>query len=175
VASCGKPPIDTGAGSVVAARKSLEGTWELLSLDVTALDGRQRMVEAGGKLVLDAFGNLDINYKIADAGLQALDSIGLKSPDPVISTTGKVVIDAGQRKVTYLGTGQQLDKAFDADLAKRKANPFALERTRYYSVDNTSGVLTLMTRYDNGKNAATSKWRRDPTVPPPPPAEGPGR
>jgi hypothetical protein len=173
VASCAKPPIDTGANSVVDARKSLEGTWNMLSLEVAALDGRQRMVEANGTLVLDAFGNLDINYRVADAGLQTLDSIGLKSPNPLITTSGKVVIDPTQRKVTYLAEDAAA-RAFDPDLAARRANPFALERPRYYSLD-TNGVMTLTTRYDNGKDAATSRWRKEPTAPSEPEPAASGR
>jgi len=172
VASCAKPPIDTGANSVVEARKRLEGTWNMLSLDVAATDGRQRPVEAHGTLVLDAFGNLDIRYTVADGGLKTLESIGLKSPNPLIATTGKVVVDATQHKVTYLGNDDSA-RAFDPDLAAKRANPFALERTRYYSLDS-SGVMTLTTRYDNGKNAATSRWRKEPT-PPSPPSGAPGQ
>jgi hypothetical protein len=175
VTSCAKPPIDTGAKSVVAARKNLEGTWDLVSLDVQSLDGQQRTVEAGGTLVLDEFGNLDIKYRIADAGLQALDSIGLKSPNPEIATSGKVMIDATQQRVTFVGD-DHIDRAFDPDLAARKANPFALERMRYYSIE-PSGILTLTTRYDNGKNAATSRWRREavPVATPSATTAGPGR
>jgi hypothetical protein len=44
-------------------------------------------------------------------------------------------------------------------LAERRQNPFALERTRFYTL-GTDGVLTLVTRHDNGKDAATSRWRR---------------
>lgn len=168
-ASCAKPPIDTGKNSVVDARKSLEGTWNMLSLEVSALDGRQRTVEANGTLVLDAFGNLDIKYKVADSGLQALDSIGLRSPNPLIATTGQVVIDPTAHKVTYLGN-DDTGRAFDPDLAAKRSNPFALERTRFYSLD-TNGVMTLTTRYDNGKDAATSRWKREPTPPPVPSPE----
>jgi hypothetical protein len=166
-ASCAKPPIDTGKNSVVDARKSLEGTWNMLSLEVNALDGRQRTVEAKGTLVLDAYGNLDIKYHVADSGLQALDSIGLRSPNPDIVTTGKVVVDATQHKVTYLGNDDSGGRAFDPDLVAKRNNPFALERTRFYSLD-TNGVMTLTTRYDNGKNAATSRWKKEPAPPPAP-------
>jgi hypothetical protein len=96
----------------------------------------------------------------------------LKSPNPLITTTGKVVVDATQHKVTYIGNNDSA-RAFDPDLAAARANPFALERTRYYSVD-AGGVMTLTTRYDNGKDAATSRWKKEPTPPSPPPA-GPGQ
>jgi hypothetical protein len=47
----------------------------------------------------------------------------------------------------------------DAETAKRRQNPFALERIRYYSFD-AQGVMTLTTRYDNGKDAVVGKWKR---------------
>ena len=41
----------------------------------------------------------------------------------------------------------------------RRANPFALERVRYYVIGD-DGTLLLSTRYDNGKDAVVSRWKR---------------
>lgn len=151
-------PIDTGANSTVAARKALEGTWRLLSLEVANAEGRKATVQAEGELVLDPFANLKIVYRVADAGLKALESVGVEQPTPVISTTGEVAIDAAGQKVTYVGADHS-ERAFDPDLAARRANPLALERVRYYTI-GSDGVLTLKTRHDNGRDAATSRWQR---------------
>jgi hypothetical protein len=163
--SCAKPPIETGPQSTVAARKSLEGNWDLLSLEVAASDGRRAAVPASGGMILDGFGNLGIEYRISDAGLQALTKIGVNNPNPVINTTGKVVIDTAKHQVRYLHEDDPA-RAFDADLAARRENPFALEHVRIYSIDQ-NGVLTLSTRYENGKDAGTSTWRKQ--KPPPEP------
>ncbi len=48
---------------------------------------------------------------------------------------------------------------FDPDLAARRANPFALERARYYTFEE-DGTLTLATRHDNGNDASVSRWKR---------------
>ena len=40
--------------------------------------------------------------------------------------------------------------AFDPDACAQRANPFALERVRYYTF-GADGTLTLATRYDNGQ------------------------
>lgn len=151
-------PVSTGPNSVEVARKTLQGTWQLLSLDVAADDGRRTPVPAKGELKLDDFGNLNIEYRITDEGIRALGVIGVKSPDPVITTTGQVVIDGAKRRITYVNAEQRADP-LDADLAARRANPFALERVRYYNL-GADGILTLATRHDSGRDAATSRWQR---------------
>lgn len=151
-------PVSTGPTSVEVARKALQGTWQLLTLDVAADDGRRTPVAAKGELKLDDFGNLNIEYRITDEGIRALGVIGVKSPNPVITTTGEVVIDGAQRKITYVNAEQRADP-LDAGLAARRANPFALERVRYYNL-GADGILTLTTRHDSGRDAATSRWQR---------------
>jgi hypothetical protein len=153
-------PIASGPDTVEAARKALEGRWTLLSLDVTAEDGRRATVEATGFLTSDAFGNLHVEYRLSEPGRQALEAIGVQQRDPVISTTGRVVIDTQEHKITYVGADAE-KRAFDPDLAARRANPFALERARYYALD-AEGVLTLTTRHDNGGDASTSRWKKGP-------------
>jgi hypothetical protein len=151
-------PVSTGPDSVTAARKALQGTWQLLSLDVAAADGRRTAVEAKGELQLDDFGNLAIEYRVTEQGIQSLGTIGVKQPTPIITTTGQVVIDAKQHRITYVDAAQRADP-LDATLAARRANPFALERVRYYNI-GADGVLILTTRHDNGRDAATSRWQR---------------
>ena len=167
-------PVSTGPNSVEVARKDLQGTWQLLSLDVAADDGRRTPVAAKGELKMDAFANLNIEYRITDEGIRALGVIGVKSPNPVITTSGQVVIDAAQRRVTYVDAEQRADP-LDAGLAARRANPFALERVRYYNI-GADGILTLTTRHDSGRDAATSRWQRMASdTPAPAPAERPDK
>jgi hypothetical protein len=152
-------PIDQGADTTSSARKALEGEWTLVSLDVATEDGRARQVEAKGHLSFDEFANLRIEFQMSEGGLKTLESIGVKSPNPVISTTGTAAIDPVEHRITYVSPDAG-SRAFDPALAASRANPFALERVRYYSLDE--GLLTLMTRHDNGVNASTSRWRRAP-------------
>lgn len=149
--------VATSGDTLEAARKSLEGTWTLVSLEYNSETGQKAVVGGTtGRLVADAFGNLEIEYRLSDDGRKMLSDMGLQSPNPVISTTGRSVIDVDQRAVTYVD-----DKAqpFDPKAAAGRANPFALERTRYYDI-GADGILTLSTRYDDGKDAAVSKWRK---------------
>lgn len=151
-------PIPTGAGTVEQARQTLQGKWTLLSLDVVGPDGRKATVEAAGTLESDAFGNLNIEYRMTPGGVQALKGVGVDAPNPVISTTGQAVIDPQNRKITYVPPDAAA-RAFDPKLAAARANPFALERPRFYAL-SSEGVLTLSTRYDDGSDAATSRWRK---------------
>jgi hypothetical protein len=152
--------VDEGPNSTTAVRKQFEGHWSLVSFKVSGPDGRQTNVDATGDLNFDGFGVLQIQYKMSDAGLKSLASVGVKSPNPVISTTGRVVIDTQQRRITYLADDfEEKALGFDPKLAAARANPFALERIRYYTFES-DGTLTLSTRYDDGKDANVSQWKR---------------
>jgi hypothetical protein len=153
-------PITEGPESLQAVRTRLQGRWELTSLTVSTEDGRSEKVDAAGQLAADAFGGLDIEYRISDAGQKQLAAIGIKVPTPIISTTGKVVIDPQQQSITYVG--EDFNKralSFDPKLAALRANPFALEHVRHYEFGG-DGSLQLGTRYPSGKDAAVGRWRK---------------
>lgn len=153
-------PIEEGPNTVSAVRKQLEGTWTLTSLNVSTADGKQAAVDATGTLTADGFGVLFMEFRMSDAGQKAMADVGIKSPNPVISTTGRVVIDPQSRQMNYVSDDFQTKAlGFDPDLAARRANPFALERARYY-VLAPDGTLTLSTRHDNGREASVSKWKK---------------
>jgi hypothetical protein len=153
--------VEDGPNSTTAVRKQFEGHWSLVSFKVSAQDGRQADIEATGDLTFDGFGVLDVRYKVSQAGLKGLASVGVDSPNPVISTTGRVVIDTQQHRITYIGDDfEERALGFDPKLAAARANPFALERIRYYDL-RADGMLTLSTRYDTGKEAAVSLWKRN--------------
>ena len=151
-------PVATSGATLENARRGLEGKWTLVSLNVTGPDGRKAEVEATGTLVSDAFGNLSVEYRMSPGGQKMLQSISINQPTPVITTTGRVVIDVDKKQITYVS--EKADAApFDAELAARRNNPFALERPRYYALD-ADGLLTLTTRYDDGQDAAVSRWKK---------------
>jgi hypothetical protein len=148
------------SNTVQAVRKQLEGTWTLVSLEFAAEDGRRATVQADGQLRSDAFGNLHVEYRLSDRGQVALEGLGFRTPNPVISTDGQVAIDTQQHRITYIPP-DAATRAFDPDLAARRASPFALETPRYYSIGD-DGILTLTTRHASGKDAATSRWKKNP-------------
>ena len=150
--------VATSGDTLENARRALQGTWALVSLNVNAPDGRKAAVEAAGTLVSDAFGNLSIEYRMSPGGQKMLESVGVTTPNPVITTTGRAVIDVDKRLITYVSDKADA-KPFDAELAARRNNPFALERPRSYAVD-ADGLLTLTTHYDDGQDAAVSRWKK---------------
>jgi len=151
-------PVATSGATLENARRVLEGKWTLVSLNVTGPDGRKADVEATGTLVSDAFGNLAVEYRMSPGGQKMLQSISINQPTPVITTSGRVVIDVDKKQITYVS--DKADSApFDAELAARRNNPFALERPRYYAL-GADGLLTLTTRYDDGQDAAVSRWKK---------------
>ena len=128
-----------------------------MSLEYAAPDGRRATVEGtAGTLNADGFGNLAIEYRLSEAGLKAMGTLGFTTPSAVISTTGRSVINVDQQSIVYVD-----DKAqpFDPKLAAGRQNPFALERTRYYDF-SADGMLTLKTRHDDGKDAVVSRWKK---------------
>ena len=152
--------IASGPNTLEAARKALQGSWVLNSLNVTGPDGRTGAIDAAGSMNFDGFGNMNIEYRMSETGLKTLEGFGIKSPNPVISTTGSVAINPTAREITY--TGPDFEKralGFDPDLAAQRANPFALERKRYYEI-GPDGTLTLMTRYDDGSTASIGRWKK---------------
>ena len=142
-----------------AVRARLQGRWTLVSLSLSAVDGRQAQVEATGTLTFDTFGNLGIEYRLSEDGRQALEKLGFKTPNLVISTSGNVAIDPVKQLITYVGADATSTKAFDPELAAARANPFSLERVRYYAFPSDN-ELTLTTRHDSGKDAAVAQWKR---------------
>jgi hypothetical protein len=96
---------------------------------------------------------------MTDAGQQALATLGIKSPNPRISTGGQAAINPRAREITYVGSKFTSSGGMDAETARRRQNPFALERIRYYSFDE-QGILSLTTRYDDGKEAVVSRWKK---------------
>jgi hypothetical protein len=156
-----RPIPTTPAETTVAdARKVLEGQWTLQSLQITGPDGRKADVDATGVLKSDQFGTLQIEYRMSDAGQDVLKGIGVTSPNPVVSTEGRVVIDVQHQQITYIGEDfERRAQQFDRELAAKRANPFAIERVRYYAFED--GLLRLSTRYDNGTEAVVSRWKRE--------------
>jgi hypothetical protein len=156
---CATTPVATGsANTTKTARKELEGKWTLVALSVNSPDGKHVTPEAAGDLTVDEFSNLKLQYRITPAGRSALEQVGMQSPDPVITAEGRVAIDPQRHTVTYQAPDANA-RALDPDAAALRANPLALEHLRYYTVAK-DGILTLTTRFANGKEATRATWRR---------------
>ena len=67
--------IASGPNTVEAARKQLQGSWVLSSLNVTGPDGRTGAIDAAGSMNFDGFGNMNIEYRMSEAGLKTLEGL----------------------------------------------------------------------------------------------------
>jgi len=141
-------PVDTGPGSVVAARKYLEGRWTLESFEVYPPGKPVVAVKGQGTLSYDDFSNLSMELRTDVATSDQLRAAGIEIQDGTISTTGRTAVDMQNRTLTYVVAGQPAGNS----------GPLALSRPRHWQVDGN--VLTLTTKDDAGKPVSVSKWRK---------------
>jgi hypothetical protein len=152
LASCKKAPrqkpmlvgeVNTGAGSLEATRKALEGTWTLVSLNVVDASGAQKPVKAKAQLTYDAYGALTIKGAVEDD----------PSKSPVLlEYSGRIVIDT-QKKQFYpadLVEGRPVDEKRLAAVSPDKARKYEI----------TADTLTITYMDATGKPTAISSWKR---------------
>ena len=141
-------PVDTGAGSITAARKYLEGRWTLESFEVYPPGKPAVAVKGQGTLSYDDFSNLSMELRTDVPTSDALRAAGIEIKDGTISTTGRTAVDMQNRTLTYVVAGQPA----------ASAGPLAMSRPRHWQVDGN--LLTLTTKDDAGKPVSVSKWRK---------------
>lgn len=141
--------VDTGAGSITAARKFLEGRWSLESFEVRPPGKPPVTLNGSGVLTYDDFGNLRMEIRADQAASDTLRAAGIEIQDGVISTNGRTAIDLQNRTLTYVLAGQPAS-----------AGPLALNRPRHWEV--TADQLTLTTQDDSGAPVSISRWKRTP-------------
>ena len=136
--------VDTGAGSLEAVRRQLQGTWELVALAVVPQGGGEPVpLKARGTLTYDEFGNLTIDAHTDDPNApQAARSAG------VLSFKGRAVIDAPKSELKLMDVTGSVDPN----------TVISTERRRRYAFEGD--LLKLSSLEPNGQIAATATWRR---------------
>jgi len=145
-------PVDTGPGTLAAARKYLEGRWRLLSFEVTPEGKEPIRVLGAGTLIYDGFGNLTVEIRVDRATAAMLEANGIQTDKGVLSTRGRTAVDLQSRTLTYTLEGQ-------APLGA-PSGPLALNRPRHWQVEGN--VLTVTTKNDQGQNVSVGKWEKAP-------------
>ena len=140
-------PVDTGAGSLTAARKYLEGRWSLESFELYPPGRAPVTLKGAGTLTYDAFGNLRMEIRADESAARLLGASGIDIKDGVISTDGRTAVDIDNRTLTYVVAGQPAG-----------TGPLALNRPRHWQVEGS--LLTLTTNDDSGKPASVGRWRK---------------
>jgi len=140
--------VDTGSGSVTAARKFLEGRWTLESFEVHPPGKPVVNLKGMGTLTYDDFGNLRMEIRADQAASDQLRAAGIDIRDGIISSDGRTAVDMPNRTLTYVIQGQPATGT----------GPLAMNRPRHWQVDGD--VLTLTTRDDAGNVASVGRWRK---------------
>ncbi len=132
-AACAKPPraktgpIETGADSLTAARKLLEGRWALESFEVYPAAGEPIRLSGAGTLEYDEFSNLKIEIRTDPATAERLRVAGMQTNGGVLSSDGRAALDVQQKTLTYIIQGQPTGAA--------ASGPLGLNRKRHWQVE----------------------------------------
>ncbi len=144
--------VPSGAGSLVEARKYLEGRWTLQSFEVSPPGRPPVSVKGSGSLIYDQYGNLDMEVRADEASVPLLSKLGIQMTNGVLETKGRVAVDMQSKTMTYIREGQPALGA--------ASSPIALNRPRHWQVEGN--VLTLTTNGDDGKPISVGRWVKNP-------------
>jgi hypothetical protein len=136
--------VATGAGTLESVRRQLEGKWELTSLQIVDAAGKALPVAATGRMSYDAYGNLDLDVEVTDAG--ALKAAGTTNAN--FDLKGRAVIDAAKSSL----------RIQDAVPSGGGAAPENIERVRFYQFQGDT--LTLTAKDAAGKTTGITAWKR---------------
>lgn len=140
-------PAETGVGSTQWARKQLEGTWTLASLQMAGADGVLRPAQATATMKYDGYGNLEVKGAFADPSMST-------SGGNVLDFTGRAVIDSQRSELRLLDVNQT-----EGDFA-RLAPELAAARVRAYEFSGST--LTFRVKNVQGDVRAVIVWRKEP-------------
>jgi hypothetical protein len=143
--------VPGGTGSLVEARKYLEGRWTLQSYEVFPPDQAPIRLNGTGTLTYDQFGNLEIEVRADKDSVPFLSRAGIETTNGVLATKGRTAVDMQAHTLTYMLEGQPPLGA--------PSGPLALNRPRYWQVDGN--VLTLTTKDDQGKPTSVGRWMKE--------------
>jgi hypothetical protein len=144
--------VPTGAGSLIEARKYLEGRWTLQWYEVFPPGQPPIRLTGKGTLIYDEYGNLEVQIRADEASLPLLTQAGVQTTNGVFETKGRAAVDMQSRTLTYIVEGKPPIGI--------PSDPLAINRTRHGEV--SGNVLTLTTQDDDGRPAAVGRWVKEP-------------
>jgi len=134
--------VNTGAESLAATRKQLEGTWTLTRFEVAESPGKMTPVRAKAQLTYDAFGNLSIRGVLEEP----LPGQKTVTDAPALAYTGKAVIDTVRKEMVLTGTSATVEPdptlLAKIGLESRRRYEFGADGTLTISILNASGGIT---------------------------------
>jgi hypothetical protein len=145
-------PVETGPGTLTAARKYLEGRWDLLSYEIFPPGKPPVRLQGKGTLVYDDFGNLVMEVRVDNDTALVLEGVGIRTTDGVLLTKGRTVIDLQAHTLVFM-----LDRQPAYGVP---SGPLALNRPRHWEVSGDE--LTLTTKGEDGQPSSVSRWKKQP-------------
>lgn len=143
-------PVETGPGTLTAARKYLQGRWELVSYEIFPPGQPPVSLKGKGTLFYDDFGNLEMEVRVDEETALVLEKADIRTTDGKLLTKGRTVIDMQARTLVFVLEGQP---AFGAP-----SGPLALNRPRHWAVEGNE--LTLTTKGENDTPLSVSRWKK---------------
>ena len=145
-------PVDTGAGTINAARKFLEGRWTLESFEVFPPGKPPITLKGSGTLTYDDFGNMRMEIRADQQSADLLRAAGIEIRDGVISSDGRTMVDMQNRTLTYVMSGQPVGAP--------ATGPLSPSRPRHWEVKGD--LLYLSTKNEAGEILSTGRWKKIP-------------
>ena len=141
----GMGDVSTGADSLAATRKQLEGTWTLTRFEVADSTGQLVAVRAKAQLTYDAFGNLSIRGVLEEP----LPGQKTVTESPALAYTGKAVIDTARKEMVLTGASATVEP--DPSLLA-KIGP---EMRRRYEFGDGTLTISIMNASGGAMSRAT--------------------
>jgi hypothetical protein len=135
-------PVDTGAGSLEAVRRDLQGTWILSSLTVVDATGAKRAAKANGTLTYDDKGNMLVRGSVEGADRSAI----------TLDFTGRIVIDPARHR--FYAQDLQTDRPVDP-VQIEAVSP---DKVRQYELAGDTFTVTYLDAAS--KPTAVAVWHR---------------
>jgi hypothetical protein len=138
--------VHTGAGSLEAVRRQLQGTWELVNAVVFDANGKETPRKAEGRLTYDEYGNLTIGAKLADSTQPETSVSGL------LAYSGRAVIDPAKSQLVLMDLKSRLPSG------EPIPDEVSADKRRDYVIEGNT--LTLTSKDAKGTPTARTTWRK---------------
>jgi hypothetical protein len=141
-------PVDTGPGSLAYVRRQLEGSWDLVTLEVRNAAGQMTPAKAQALLTYDAYGNMRVRGKLNES----LPDATAKLASTAVDYSGQIVIDP--RRSEFRMTGQKAEQPLDKDVQ----SILRLSRVRRYEI--SADTLKIHVVDEGNAVVATTTFRK---------------
>jgi hypothetical protein len=138
-------PVDTGPGTLADVRRRLEGSWDLVTLEVRDASGNMTPAKAQALLTYDAYGNMRVRGRLNDS----LPDAAAKLASSAVDYSGQIVIDPRRNefRMTEQQAAEPLDKELQSVLRLSRVRRYELsaDTLKIHVVDEGNAVVATTT------------------------------